>query len=152
MSSARVMGIAKPVEGPEPVDSESPNIDSPPALSPSVDDPAVSMPMTCPLESTSGPPESPAMTSASVSSRPVRRSPELPESSVAVMLWPVAVMLPVATEGSPGLAIALPIAATAMPFDTDEVSPAFIVVSPEAPCSLMRATSWEASVPSTFAE
>ena len=111
---------------------------------------AVSMPMTSPFESTSGPPESPGWMPAFVSSSPVSRSELLP--SLAVIDLPRPVIVPVAAIGAPPAPPALPSAVTASPSCTFDESPRLTVWSPDAPFSCSTATSAARSYPTTVAE
>ena len=112
---------------------------------------AVSMPMTCPAGLTSGPPESPGWMLAFVSSMPLSCSDELPSSSLAVIDWFRAVIVPAATDGVPPLPPALPSATTCSPEVTCDELPGDTVASPDAPCSCSTAMSSVLSYPTTFA-
>ncbi len=101
---------------------------------------AVSMPTTSPLVLTRGPPESPGWMPALVSISPLSCSALPADSSEAVMVRPVPVTLPVATDGVPPLPPALPSATTFWPLCTPEEL-RLTVVRPEAFCSWSTATS-----------
>ena len=101
---------------------------------------AVFMPTTSPWVLTSGPPESPGWMPALVWIRPWSRSALPADSSEAVMVLPVAVTLPVATDGVPPLPPALPSATTFWPLCTPEEL-RLTVCSPEAFTSWSTATS-----------
>jgi hypothetical protein len=83
---AESMGMAKPTPATE-------RRRKPPELA------AVSMPTTWPEVFTSGPPESPGRMPAFTWMRPFRVSALAPVSSVAVMVWPMAVTWPAAALG-----------------------------------------------------
>lgn len=119
-----------------------------PAICAEPDEAAVSMPTTSPSASTSGPPESPETIAASVWIRSVSVSPAAVPSDCVVMVWPSAVTWPVAAVSVP-VPPALPTPVTASPTWTPSVS-SFAGVSPDASSSLRTATSFVASVPTTF--
>ena len=108
-------------------------------------EPAVFIPTTRPWLSTSGPPESPGWMSASVWSRPDKRSLVPPNSSLAVIVWLRPVIEPSALEGVPPTPPAFPIPVTESPTRSDEESPSLAVVRPEASESLRTATSCDGS-------
>ena len=138
MASARLMGIANPIDVPAPPSDWL--------------FAAVFMPITCPAALASAPPESPSAIGALVCSMLCRVSVfwPLPES-LAVMVRPSAVIVPLLTVGGPPRPPALPMATTAVPRVTLDASPTCTGFSPEAPCSLISATSSAGSTPSTVA-
>ena len=101
---------------------------------------AVFMPTTSPEVLSSGPPESPGWMPALVWIRPCSCSALPASSSDAVMVLPVAVTLPVATDGVPPLPRALPTATTFWPACTP-AELRLTVCRPEAFCSWSTATS-----------
>jgi hypothetical protein len=105
---------------------------------------AVSIPMTRPAASASGPPESPGLMSALVWSMPCRTSvrPEL--LSLATMVRPRLLITPGATVGDPPCPASLPMARTGIPTPASEESPVLTAVS-AAPRTWSRATSSVAS-------
>ena len=98
------------------------------------------MPITLPVLSTIGPPESPGWSAASVSIRPVSFS-ELPESSRAVIDLPRPVMWPGEELGVPPTPPALPCVVTSCPTSRLLELPSGAVWRPEAPVSWIAATS-----------
>ena len=74
----------------------------------------------------------------------------LPES-LAVMVRFSAVIVPLVTVGEPPVPPALPMATTPVPRLTLAESPTDTVFSPDAPTSLISATSSTGSTPSTWA-
>ena len=100
---------------------------------------AVSMPITWPDAVSSGPPESPATTSALVSIRPDRLSEASESSASVVMCWYVAVTVPVAWERLP-VPPALPTAVTVSPVLAALVA-SFATVRPDALLSCRTAMS-----------
>ena len=97
-----------------------------------VDAAAALMPITSPSALASGPPESPGTMSASIWMRLLRRWARLPDSSLAVMLRPSALTLPVTTDGVPPWPPALPSATTASPTRTVSESPILTTSRPLA--------------------
>ena len=136
---AASMGIAKPC-------AETPRKRKPRPL----EEAAVSIPITFPEASTSGPPESPGWTLASTWMRFWRVSGLAPVSSVAVMVWPIATTEPVAVDGVPPLPRALPMATIGSPTFSFDGSPMLTVFRFEAPWSWRRAMSSAGSVPTTL--
>ena len=138
MASARLIGMAKPMLVPAPPSDWL--------------FAAVSMPITWPAALDSGPPESPAAIGALVCSMPCSVSllAPLPES-LAVMVRFSAVIVPLVTVGVPPVPPALPMATTPVPRVTLAESPTDTVFSPDAPTSLISATSSTGSTPSTWA-
>ncbi len=113
--------------------------------------PAVSMPMTWPAKSASGPPESPETICAFVSINPCRVSEvTVPPTSLAVMVWFSPVTRP--TAGTMAFCpSALPRATTVAPDLTAAELPIGTVRRPDAPCSRIRAMSPVTSYPTTLA-
>ena len=103
------------------------------------------MPITWPLMFASGPPESPGTICALVCSMPcsVSRPFALP-SSLAVMVSFRPVIEPM-KGGAPPWPSALPSATTTSPILTLDESPIGIVRKPDAPVSLITATSLDLS-------
>ncbi len=137
MASARLMGIANPCAVPVPPSDWL--------------FAAVFMPITWPAPLASAPPESPSAIGALVCSMLCSVSVfwPLPES-LAVMVRPSAVIVPAVTV-LPPLPPAFPRATTPVPRVTLDESPTCTVFSPDAPCSLISATSSLGSTPSTVA-
>ncbi len=114
---------------------------------------AVSIPTTCPAESTSGPPEFPELIAASVWIMFRNVSPAPPDASPACTVRPVAETMPDVTVGVPAdNPRALPMAITASPTSS-------LVESPKVTASrlaggeviLSRAASLEGSAPTKVA-
>ena len=110
------------------------------------------MPITWPAPLASAPPESPSAIGALVCSMlcSVSVFEPLPES-LAVMVLSRAVITPLVTVGEPSPPPALPMATTPVPRVTLDESPTWTVFSPDAPWSLISATSSVGSTPSTVA-
>ena len=106
------------------------------------------MPITCPAESTSGPPEFPGLMGADVWKRPFRFSvsPVLWSSTLTERL--VAEMIPLVTVSEPERAKALPMATTWSPTLMALELP-IVTVLKSPPFNLSKATSSVSSVPST---
>ncbi len=106
---------------------------------------AVSIPITRPAASASGPPESPGLMSALVCSMPNRVSwrPEL--WSLATMVRPRLLITPGAMVGGPPCPASLPMARTGVPATASEESPVLTASSPVAPRTWSRAMSSAAS-------
>ena len=102
---------------------------------------AVSIPITWPSASASGPPESPGRMSALVCSMPCRVSvrPEL--WSLATMVRSRLLITPGATVGEPPCPPSLPMARTGVPTRTRAELPIVTALSRGAPCTWSRATS-----------
>ena len=103
--------------------------------------PAVSTPMTCPVEVLSGPPESPGTMPALIWIMPCKVSVlSAAASSEAVMVLSSPVTCPPAGMMAP-VPSALPSASTASPVLTAVELPIGTVCRPVAPCSRIKATS-----------
>ena len=107
------------------------------------------MPTTSPCVSRSGPPESPATTSAVVSIMDVSVSDDAEPSSAAVTDAVSEEIVPAAAESAP-VPSALPTAVTTSPTAACSRS-TVMVLRPDAPVSCRRATSSVASLPTTVA-
>jgi hypothetical protein len=104
-------------------------------------DAAVVIPITLPAVLTSGPPESPDSTGASVSISPdsCSAAPLVRDPAVMERLSPVT--RPATALGVPPSPPALPIATTGSPTFRDEESATDTVERPDAPCSCSTAMS-----------
>jgi hypothetical protein len=119
-----------------------------PATCSDPEDAAVSMPTTSFSASTRGPPESPETMGASVWMRSVSVSPAAVPSDWVVMVCPSAVTWPLAAVSVP-VPPALPTPVTASPTCAPSLS-SLAGVRLDAPSSFSTATSFVASVPTTF--